>query len=111
VAEGKDPQLGRRLQSPFQNSTAQCDQVLRSCVNDCGAYVQIKKVERKPRKVKAVPPEKRAAKFKMLAEFAELKLKANQPQALWTKQKPGCMTAKNASSSTLWQTATHRHSL
>lgn len=44
-------------------------------INDCGAYVQIKKVERKPRKVKAVPPEKRAAKFKHIVEFAELKLK------------------------------------
>jgi hypothetical protein len=38
--------------------------------------VQIKKVERKPRKVKAVPPEKRAAKFKILADFPELKLKS-----------------------------------
>jgi hypothetical protein len=44
-------------------------------INDCGAYVQIKKVERKPRKVKSVPPEKRAAKFKVMMEFAELKLK------------------------------------
>jgi hypothetical protein len=33
-------------------------------------------VERKPRKVKAVPPEKKAAKFKIQAEFAELKLKS-----------------------------------
>ena len=55
---------------------------LRNCVkfcelviSDCGAYVQIKKVERKPRKVRAVPPEKRAAKFKHVMEFAELKLK------------------------------------
>lgn len=45
-------------------------------IDDCGAYVQIKKVERKPRKVKPVSPEKRAAKFKILAEFAELKLKS-----------------------------------
>ena len=44
-------------------------------ISDCGAYVQIKKVERKPRKVKAVPPEKRAAKFKHIMEFAKLKLK------------------------------------
>ena len=44
-------------------------------ISDCGAYVQIKKVERKPRKVRAVPPEKRAAKFKHIMEFAELKLK------------------------------------
>jgi len=56
---------------------------LRNCVkfcelviSDCGAYVQIKKVERKPRKVRAVPPEKRAAKFKICAEFAELNLKS-----------------------------------
>jgi hypothetical protein len=33
-------------------------------------------VERKPRKVKAVPPEKKAAKFKICAEFVELKLKS-----------------------------------
>jgi hypothetical protein len=45
-------------------------------VSDCGAYIQIKKVERKPRKVKAVPPEKKAAKFKVQSEFAELKLKS-----------------------------------
>jgi hypothetical protein len=44
-------------------------------ISDCGAYVQIKKVERKPRKVKPVTPEKRAAKFKVCTEFAELKLK------------------------------------
>jgi hypothetical protein len=44
-------------------------------VNDCGAYVQIKKVERKPRKTRVVPPEKKAAKFKHALEFAELKLK------------------------------------
>ena len=37
--------------------------------------MQIKKVERKPRKVKPVSPEKKAAKFKHQLEFAELKLK------------------------------------
>ena len=41
---------------------------------DCDSYVQIKKVERKPRKVKPVSPEKRAAKFKIMATFPELKL-------------------------------------
>ena len=45
-------------------------------IADCGSYVQIKKVERKPRKVKPVSPEKKAAKFKICAEFAELKLKS-----------------------------------
>ena len=54
---------------------------LKSCVKfcelvltDCGSYVQIKKVERKPRKVKPVSPEKKAAKFKIMAVFPELKL-------------------------------------
>ena len=75
VIEGKDAQLveGYSYLSKIQmrNLVKFCEAV----INDCGAYVQIKKVERKPRKVKAVPPEKRAAKFKVLMEFAELKLK------------------------------------
>jgi hypothetical protein len=80
VVEGKDPQL---VEAYSHLSKIQLRNVVKFCeavVNDCGAYVQIKKVERKPRKVKAVPPEKRAAKFKILAEFAELKLKS-QPAA------------------------------
>jgi len=80
VVEGKDAQL---VEAYSYLSKIQLRNVIKFCeavVNDCGAYVQIKKVERKPRKVKAVPPEKRAAKFKILAEFAELKLKS-QPAA------------------------------
>ena len=80
VVEGKDAQL---VEAYSHLSKIQLRNVIKFCeavVNDCGAYVQIKKVERKPRKVKAVPPEKRAAKFKILAEFAELKLKS-QPAA------------------------------
>lgn len=73
--EGKDAQL---VEGYSNFSKIQMRNVVKFCeavINDCGAYVQIKKVERKPRKVKAVPPEKRAAKFKVLLEFAELKLK------------------------------------
>jgi hypothetical protein len=80
VAEGKDAQL---VEAYSHLSKIQLRNVIKFCeavINDCGAYVQIKKVERKPRTVRAVPPEKRAAKFKMLAEFAELKLKS-QPAA------------------------------
>lgn len=72
---GKDPQL---VEAYSHLSKIQMRNVLKFCeavINDCGAYVQIKKVERKPRAVKAVPPEKRAAKFKHITEFAELKLK------------------------------------
>jgi len=75
VIEGKDAQLvegyGNFSKIQMRNLVKFCEAV----INDCGAYVQIKKVERKPRKVKAVPPEKRAAKFKVLMDFVELKLK------------------------------------
>jgi hypothetical protein len=75
VIEGKDAQLvegyNHLTKIQMRNLVKFCETV----INDCGAYVQIKKVERKPRKVKAVSPEKRAAKFKVMLEFAELKLK------------------------------------
>jgi hypothetical protein len=51
-------------------------------IADCGSYVQIKKVERKPRVKKAVSPEKLASKFKFLREFPELKLKSEAPAKL-----------------------------
>jgi hypothetical protein len=75
VIEGKDAQL---VEGYSHLTKIQMRNVVKFCeavINDCGAYVQIKKVERKPRKVKSVPPEKRAAKFKVMMEFAELKLK------------------------------------
>jgi hypothetical protein len=75
VAKGKDTQL---VEGYGYLSKIQLRNVLKFCetvINDCGAYVQIKKVERKPRAVKAVSPEKRAAKFKVAMEFADLKLK------------------------------------
>ena len=75
VIEGKDAQL---VEGYSHLSKIQMRNLVKFCeavINDCGAYVQIKKVERKPRKVKAVPPEKRAAKFKVIMDFPELKLK------------------------------------
>jgi len=75
AAKGQDKQLaeGYAFLSKVQlrNAIKFCETV----VNDCGAYVQIKKVERKPRVAKAVSPEKKAAKFKVCMEFADLKLK------------------------------------
>jgi len=75
VIDGKDAQL---VEGYSHLSKIQMRNLVKFCeavINDCGAYVQIKKVERKPRKVKSVPPEKRAAKFKVMMDFAELKLK------------------------------------
>jgi hypothetical protein len=45
-------------------------------VSDCAGYVQLKKIERKPRKKKPVSPEKVTSRFKYLNEFAELGLKS-----------------------------------
>jgi hypothetical protein len=76
VAAGKDAQL---VEGYGYLNKIQIRNVLKFCeavVNDCAAYVQIKKVERKPRKAKPVNLEKVTAKFKFLKEFAELKLKS-----------------------------------
>jgi len=72
--EGKDSQLveayGHLGKIQLRNLVKFADQVLA----DCDSYVQIKKVERKPRKKKPVSAEKLTQKFKYLKEFAELKL-------------------------------------
>jgi hypothetical protein len=72
--EGKDSQLVEAYNFLTRIQLRNCVKFCEAVINDCGAYVQIKKVERKPRQVRAVPPEKRAAKFKIQTEFAELKL-------------------------------------
>lgn len=74
--KGKDAQLvegyGNFGKLQLKNLVKFAEQV----IADCGSYVQIKKVERKPRKKKPVSPEKLTSKFKYLKEFAELKLKS-----------------------------------
>jgi hypothetical protein len=75
AVEGKDALLVEAYSYLTKIQLRNCVKFCEAVINDCGAYVQIKKVERKPRKVRAVPPEKRAAKFKHTAEFVELKLK------------------------------------
>lgn len=76
VVRGKDAQLvegyGNFGKLQIKNLIKFSEQV----IADCGSYVQIKKVERKPRKKKAVSPERQTQKFKYLAEFEELKLKS-----------------------------------
>jgi len=76
AAEGKDAQLTEAYRHLGKIQLRNCIKFCETVINDCGAYVQIKKVERKPRKTRAVPPEKKAAKFKILQEFVELKLKS-----------------------------------
>jgi hypothetical protein len=76
VIRGKDAQLvegyGQFGKLQVKNLVKFAEQV----IADCGSYVQIKKVERKPRKKKPVSAEKLTARFKYLREFAELKLQS-----------------------------------
>jgi len=76
VVTGKDAQLvegyGQFGRLQVKNLVKFAEQV----IADCGSYVQLKKVERKPRKKKPVSPEKLTARFKYLREFEELKLKS-----------------------------------
>ena len=85
VAQGRDAQLveGYKNYSKIQlrNMAKFCETV----INDCGAYVQIKKVERKPRKTKPISPEKQASRFHYLKEFTELKLVSQPATALLNK--------------------------
>ena len=73
---GKDADLVKAYDYMTKTQLKACVKFCELVLTDCGSYVQIKKVERKPRKVKPVSPEKKAAKFKICAEFAELKLKS-----------------------------------
>ena len=76
VVAGKDADLVKAYDYMTKPQLKNCVKFCELVISDCGSYVQIKKVERKPRKVRAVPPEKKTAKFKICAEFAELKLRS-----------------------------------
>jgi hypothetical protein len=77
VLEGVDPDLVEGYSHLNKNQLKQCVKFCETVINDCNSYVQIKKVERKPRAKKAISPEKLTRKFKFLREFEELKLKSD----------------------------------
>jgi hypothetical protein len=82
VLEGVDADLVEGYSHLSKNQLKQCVKFIEQVIADCGNYVQIKKVERKPRAKKAVSPERLSAKFKYLKEFAELKLISAPPAQL-----------------------------
>jgi len=82
VLEGTDADLVEGYGHFTKNQIKQCVKFIEQVIADCGNYVQIKKVERKPRAKKAVSPEKLSAKFKYLKDFAELKLTSVVPAQL-----------------------------
>jgi uncharacterized protein (DUF433 family) len=82
VLAGEDADLVEGYSHLNKNQIKQCIKFIEQVIADCGNYVQIKKVERKPRAKKAASPEKLSSKFKYLKEFAELKLTSVAPAQL-----------------------------
>ena len=82
VVAGKDSDLVEGYSNFTKIELRNMIKFAEQVINDCGAYVQIKKVERKPRAKKAVSPEKQASKFKYLKAFDELKLESESPARL-----------------------------
>jgi hypothetical protein len=82
VVEGTDADLVEGYSHLTKNQIKQCVKFIEQVIADCASYVQIKKVERKPRAKKAVSPERLSAKFKYLKEFPELKLTSIAPAQL-----------------------------
>jgi len=77
VIEGEDADLVEGYSHLTKNQLKQCVKFCETVINDCNSYVQLKKVERKPRAKKAVTPEKLTRKFKFMKEFEELGLKSD----------------------------------
>jgi len=82
VLAGEDADLVEGYSHLNKNQIKQCIKFIEQVIADCGNYVQIKKVERKPRAKKAVSPEKLSSRFKYLKEFPELKLASIAPAQL-----------------------------
>jgi hypothetical protein len=76
VLEGEDADLVEGYSHLTKIQLRNCVKFCETVINDCNSYVQLKKVERKPRAKKAVSPEKLTRKFKFMREFDELKLKS-----------------------------------
>ena len=76
VLEGVDADLVEGYSHLTKIQLKNCVKFCETVINDCNSYVQLKKVERKPRAKKAVSPEKTTRNFKFMREFEELKLKS-----------------------------------
>lgn len=82
TVEGRDADLVEAYSHLSKIQLRNCVKFCELVVNDCASYVQIKKVERKPRAKKTISPEKLSSKFKYLRDFAELKLTSVSPASL-----------------------------
>lgn len=82
VVQGRDAQLVEGYSNfgklQIKNLMRFCEQV----ITDCGNYVQIKKVERKPRAKKALSPDRLVSRFKFSKECKDLQLTSEAPAKL-----------------------------
>jgi len=82
TVEGRDADLVEAYSHLSKIQLRNCVKFCELVINDCASYVQIKKVERKPRAKRVISPEKLSSKFKYLKDFAELKLISEAPASL-----------------------------
>jgi hypothetical protein len=82
TVEGRDADLVEAYSHLTRIQLRNCIKFCELVINDCASYVQIKKVERKPRAKRVISPEKLSSKFKYLKDFAELKLISVSPASL-----------------------------
>jgi hypothetical protein len=75
VLGGQDDQLVEGWSNYSKVQLRSIEKFCETVINDCGAYVQIRKVETKPRKAKKVSPEQRVRKFRCQAEVEEFGIK------------------------------------
>jgi hypothetical protein len=76
VLEGKDADLVEGYSHLTKMQLKNCAKFCEAVINDCNSYVQLKKVERKPRAKKVVSPERLTRNFKFMREFTEFGLKS-----------------------------------
>ena len=72
VLDGTDADLVEGYSHLTKIQLRNCVKFCEAVINDCNSYVQLKKVERKPRAKKIASPEKLTRKFKFMKEFDEL---------------------------------------
>jgi hypothetical protein len=75
VLGGQDDQLVEGWSNYSKVQLRSIEKFCETVINDCGAYVQIRKVETKPRKAKKVSPEQRVRKFRSQTELEEFGIK------------------------------------
>ena len=95
VAKGKDEQLTEAYAHLGKAQLKDLAKFATTVINDCGSYIQLKKVERKPRAKKSVSPEKQASKFKYQLEDTALKLKSEAAAKLVNSSEAWLYNTKN----------------